>query len=415
MTFCEPLEPRQLLASNGLNAVYFNNADFAGKTASRADAQVSFTWNKGSPAKKINATTFSVRWTALIKAYTSGTYTFITKNNDGVRLWVNGKLLVDSWKSQPTTTRTAKITLTKNNVYDLRMEHFADSGGSYTVQLAWDPPDRGAVVVANSRLFAYDTRSASIGDYGFDNDNEAAVAKMMRGWKPHFITTVGDNNYPNGEASTIDRNVGKYFFDFIGNYKGSYGTGATPNLFFPVLGNHDWDSSSGASPYLNYFTLPGNERYYDFVQGSIHFFAIDSDSREPDGASPGSKQGQWLKNALAKSTSPFNIVYFHHAPYSSGSEGSSTHMQWQFKDWGADLVLAGHSHSYERLSKGGMTYIVNGAGARPNGIHEIVSGSIVRNGSEAGALLIQANDIALTLQYQVRSGKVIDTITLGRS
>src|SRR6185503_14372551 len=101
-------------------------------------------------------------------------------------------------------------------------------------------------------------------------------------------------------------------------------------------------------------TLPGNERYYDFVQGSIHFFALDSDEREPDGTSASSKQGQWLKNALANSTSPFNIVYFHHAPYSSGSEGSSTHMQWPFKDWGADLVLVGHSHNYERLSIGGM-------------------------------------------------------------
>ena len=88
-------------------------------------------------------------------------------------------------------------------------------------------------------------------------------------------------------------------------------------------------------------------------------------------------------------------------------------MQWPFKDWGADLVLVGHSHAYERLSKEGMTYIVNGTGARPEPLQPTVSGSIVRNNSEAGALLIQGNDVALTLQYQLRSGKVIDTITLG--
>jgi hypothetical protein len=161
--------------------------------------------------------------------------------------------------------------------------------------------------------------------------------------------------------------------------------------------------------------LPGNERYYDFVRGSIHFFVIDSDKHEPDGFTETSKQGQWLKNALADSDSPFNIVYFHHSPYSSGNEGSSTHMRWPFKEWGADLVLAGHDHVYERLSEDGLTYIVNGAGARPADFEDTISGSIVRNNSDAGALLIQANDFALTLQYQVLSGRVVDTITLGRT
>src|SRR6185369_11708098 len=149
---------------------------------------------------------------------------------------------------------------------------------------------------ANNRLFAYDTRSASIGDYGWNNDGEADAAAMMRTWKPQFISTVGDNNYPHGSSSTIDDNVGQYFQDFIGDYQGSYGSGAQDNLFFPVLGNHDWDTTN-ATPYKNYFTLPGNERYYDFVRGSIHFFALDSDPHEPDGISPTSKQGQWLKNA----------------------------------------------------------------------------------------------------------------------
>ena len=72
-------------------------------------------------------------------------------------------------------------------------------------------------------------------------------------------------------------------------------------------------------------------------------------------------------------------------------------MQWPFKDWGADLVLSGHSHAYERLHVGGLTYIVNGACHCP----------------DAGALLIQANEHAMTLQYQLRGGDVVDTITLG--
>jgi hypothetical protein len=65
------------------------------------------------------------------------------------------------------------------------------------------------------------------------------------------------------------------------------------NQFFPTLGNHDW-YTPGAQPYLDYFHLPGNERYYDFVWGPVHFFAIDSDENEPDGVNQSSVQAKWL-------------------------------------------------------------------------------------------------------------------------
>jgi hypothetical protein len=53
------------------------------------------------------------------------------------------------------------------------------------------------------------------------------------------------------------------------------------NRFFPTLGNHDYEGSQWNIPYLNFFTLPGNEIYYDFIWGPIHFFAIDSDIEIP--------------------------------------------------------------------------------------------------------------------------------------
>src|SRR3990172_7062669 len=104
---------------------------------------------------------------------------------------------------------------------------------------------------------------AVIGDYGENNSSEADVAALVHGWQPDFIITVGDNNYPLGAAETIDVNVGQYYHDFIYPYTGAYGGGADVNRFFPTLGNHDWYTQD-AQPYLDYFTLPGNERYYDF-------------------------------------------------------------------------------------------------------------------------------------------------------
>ena len=205
---------------------------------------------------------------------------------------------------------------------------------------------------------------AIIGDYGTNSSGELAVANMVKSWDPAFIITTGDNNYPKGAASTIDINIGKYYQEFIGNYQGTYGPGSPTNRFFPSLGNHDWETS-GAQPYLNYFTLPGNERYYDFVQDSTHFFAIDSDSHEPDGVTATSKQATWLHNALTASTSEFNVVYFHHPPYSS--HAATAGMRWPFKEWGADIVFSGHYHNYERKTVDGLPYVVVGNSGESGG------------------------------------------------
>lgn len=155
---------------------------------------------------------------------------------------------------------------------------------------------------------------AVIGDYGTGSSAEADVANLVKIWHPDFIITTGDNNYGSGSADSIDTNIGKSYHDFIGNYTGSFGAGSATNRFFPSLGNHDW-GTPGAQPYLDYFTLPGNERYYTFTQGPVQFFVVDSDDHEPDGIQKTSVQAQWLHNALAESTATWKIVYFHHPPW----------------------------------------------------------------------------------------------------
>jgi hypothetical protein len=133
-----------------------------------------------------------------------------------------------------------------------------------------------AVIRSRPYLQANQVRLAVIGDYGTASKKEEAVANLVKSWNPDFIITVGDNNYPDGTALTIDPNIGQYYHDFIFPYNGIYGSGSATNRFFPSLGNHDW-RATGALPYLNYFTLPGNERYYDFIWGPVHLFALDSD------------------------------------------------------------------------------------------------------------------------------------------
>ena len=252
-------------------------------------------------------------------------------------------------------------------------------------------------------------RFAVIGDYGSGDSAEADVAKLILGWHPDFIITTGDNNYPDGAADTIDKNVGKYFHAFIFPYTGAYGSGPDGNRFFPSLGNHDWHAP-GAQPYLDYFSLPGNERYYDFVWGPVHFFALDSDEHEPDGFRANSAQAAWLKQGLAASTSPWNIVYFHHAAYSSGSiHGSSRWMQWPFTEWGADAVLAGHEHLYERFFVDGIPYFSNGSGG--GGLYDFetpLPESKFRYNADYGAMLVTASGTELTFEFYSRVGHLID-------
>src|SRR5688572_3139440 len=200
------------------------------------------------------------------------------------------------------------------------------------------------------RVMLAGVRFAVIGDYGSAGQPEADVAGMVKGWGADLIVTVGDNNYGENTAAVIDDNIGQYFHEFIFNYSGRYGAGSPTRRFFPILGNHDWDGERGAQPYLEYFDLPdpdtdgGDERYYEFAAGPVHFFALDTDEREPDGIGANSTQGKWLKERLAAATEPFKIVLAHHPPYSSGEHGNTAKLQWPFKAWGATAVLAGHDH-----------------------------------------------------------------------
>jgi tartrate-resistant acid phosphatase type 5 len=258
------------------------------------------------------------------------------------------------------------------------------------------------------------TTFAVIGDYGSANNNEAQVAALVKNWSPAFIVTVGDNNYPSGSAATIDAAIGQYYAGYIYPYSGTYTYTATAiaNRFFPALGNHDW-LSSYAAPYLSYFTLPGNERYYDIVRGPVHLFILDSDANEPDGITANSPQGAWLQTHLADSTACWKLVFLHHAPYSSALHGSTTTSQWPYQVWGADAVLAGHDHSYERIMVNGFPYFVNGTGGSalyPFGAS--VSGSVVRYNSLHGAMRITATRSTLVFQFINVNGDLIDTYSL---
>lgn len=267
---------------------------------------------------------------------------------------------------------------------------------------------------------------AIIGDYGMDDRHERDVARLVSSWNPSFIIATGDDYYdPAGGWGTgqYDESTGAYYGKWLKDIttvgKRYPVATATVNAFFPVLGNHDYSDAS-LGDYLEYFKLPGdgfrnssgNERYYDFVQGPVHFFALNTNKAEPSGTSATSSQARWLKKNLNASTSRWNIVYGHHPPYSSDSvHEPATWMRWPYAQWGADFVISGHSHVYERISRNGITYMVNGLGGAPRySFKSATTGSKVRYRSDWGAQKVTVSEAGIKFEFYNIAGKKIDTL-----
>lgn len=268
---------------------------------------------------------------------------------------------------------------------------------------------------------------AIIGDYGGGQDGERRVADLIDTWNVDFITTVGDNVYSSETAqpfTALENKVGKFYHEYLYPYNGRFGAGSPTgkNRFFPALGNHDWgdpgvplltcSSTNCSGGWTDYFNLPGNERYYDVRQGSLHLFVIDDYYLEPDGNSATSKQGSWLRDSLAASDAEWKVVVNHFPAYSSS--GSTYSMRWPFEDWGVDVVVAGHKHIYERLEIGDILYYVNGLGGAGKGsiAGPSINGSKLRYNGDYGAMRVTVTAKQMKIEFVNAAATVIDSVTL---
>ncbi|MFN8285808.1 MAG: metallophosphoesterase [Chitinophagales bacterium] len=262
---------------------------------------------------------------------------------------------------------------------------------------------------------------AVIGDYGTGEAPEAQVADMVKSWNPEFIVTVGDNNYPLGSNGTIQHNIGDYYGDFIYNPDAPQNMRCTGrandeklNRFFPAPGNHDNYAVPALQPYIDYFTLPGDERNYEFSWGPVQFFSINT-KVNGDISCCESVESKWLANTIATTNYPFRFVYFHHPPYSVSQHGSSTAMRWPFEAMGVDVVLGGHEHVYERINPVGnnkTVYLVCGNSGRselyscnanpldPNAYN------VICDNQHYGALKVRATSTRVIIEYFTTADQV---------
>ncbi len=144
--------PADTVVAGGLNATYFDGEFFDGTTVSRVDPVVNFNWVNGSPASSISPDTFSARWAGTIYAPSTGTYTFYTRSDDGVRLWVNGKRVINNWTLHSARENKGSITLSGGQQYDIKLEFFENTGQAVAA-LLWKGPGIGKQVIPRNVLY----------------------------------------------------------------------------------------------------------------------------------------------------------------------------------------------------------------------------------------------------------------------
>lgn len=147
----ETMEARVLLAS-GVAGAYYNNIDLAGTpVATRVDPAINFNWTGSPGVTGIGADFFSVRWSGTLTPKFSQTYTFTTRSDDGVRLFVNGTRIINNWTKHAPTDNTGTIALTANQPVSITMEFYEAAGGA-TAQLFWQSASQAKEIIPSSAL-----------------------------------------------------------------------------------------------------------------------------------------------------------------------------------------------------------------------------------------------------------------------
>jgi acid phosphatase type 7 len=198
-----------------------------------------------------------------------------------------------------------------------------------------------------------------------DRCHQRATSDLLVGAPLAAVLPLGDIQYDSASLSNI-----------LAVYDPTWGR--VKSISRPIIGNHE----GSATGYYDYFNGAGvadgpagprGKGWYSFDVGTWHLVALNSNCSAV-GCTAGSEQEQWLRADLAAHPTSCTLAYWHHARYSSGHENNNTFMQplWEaLDDAGAEIVLSGHSHDYERVAPVDRNGNVNQA----EGIRQFVVGT----------------------------------------
>ncbi len=195
-----------------------------------------------------------------------------------------------------------------------------------------------------------------LGDCGTGNSNARSVRDAYYNYAGNghtdAILMLGDNAYTDGTDAEYQ----------IGVFENMYEDKLKNTILWSCIGNHERVNQSGA--YFDIFTLPtsgesgglasGTESYYSFDYGNIHFICLDSDASDRNVGGP---MYVWAENDIQNTTQDWIVAFWHHPTYTKGTHDSDTESKLidmrenlapMLENNGVDLILSGHSHTYER-------------------------------------------------------------------
>jgi hypothetical protein len=323
---------------------------------------------------------------------------------------------IDSGPSGTVDTGSATFTFSANEAvrtFRCRLDNaaFADctspktysglTNGTYTFEVAAVDVAGNTDQTAASRTWTVqlpvsgDTVLVGAGDIAScSNDNDEATAQLVDGVVAEHpqarVFTIGDNVYDDGTTS-----------EFNNCYDPTWGRHKARTR--PTIGNHEY-GTAGAAGYFGYFggaAGPAGQGYYDYMEGGWHVVVLNSECSMVGGCHAGSAQEQWLRARLADVAAECTVAMWHRPRFSSGSVHGSdpaTAALWQaLYDDGAELVLTGHDHIYERFAPQdptglldntyGIRQITAGLGGRSRyGLTNAAPNSLVRYTADYGVL-----------------------------
>jgi len=242
-------------------------------------------------------------------------------------------------------------------------------------------------------------------------DSGAATADLLDSIEGTVFTT-GDNAYQEGSAA-----------EFRDCYAPSWGRHLERTR--PAAGNHDW-KTPGLAGYLEYFgarAAPDGVSWYSYDLGAWHVIVLDSNCTSAGGCGPGSAQGRWLDADLKASEAVCTMAIWHHPRFSSGEHGSDTSV-WPFWDAlyraGADVVVNGHDHDYERFgpqdpagredkARGIRQFVVGTGGAVLRGFPTVAAHSEVRLSDSHGVIRFVLHPTSYDWSFIPTSGDAGDS------
>ncbi|MEL6605655.1 MAG: metallophosphoesterase [Cyanobacteria bacterium J06614_10] len=255
-------------------------------------------------------------------------------------------------------------------------------------------------------------RFIAIGDVGTGKRGQYAVARAMARYGQtspfSLVLLAGDNIYDNGEIEKVEAAFERPYAQLL----------QSDVKFYAALGNHDVRIRQGEDEIV----YPGYNmagRYYSFsrhfAEGSIQFFALDTNQAYLDNLESWNAQLAWLQSELAISSADWKVAFAHHPVYSSGHHGSDESLIETlspiFEQGSVQLYINGHDHNYERtVAINGTIYITSGNGAklRREGRAEWTAYSA----SRLGFTLFEVYDTQLEIRAFDTRNRVYDQVSI---